>query len=237
MKLKLNFFRNIFSNAIIGVMLTFMLMLTYAGGVLNVFASSDCEPYYVGDLNSRNVSLMINIYWGSEFIEPILDILDEKGIKVTFFIGGLWASKESELVIKLFEHGHELGNHGFYHKDHKNLSLEKNQEEIYITHNLIKTLTGVEMNLFAPPSGSFSHTTLEVAKNLGYKTIMWTKDTIDWRDNDSNLSYSRAVKNAKGGDLILMHPSNATLLSLDNIIDFYVQKGFNLTTVSKNISL
>lgn len=237
MKIKLTLFRNIFSNAVIGVMLMFMLTLTYAGGVLNVFASSDCEPYYTGDLNSRNVSLMINVYWGSEYIDPILEILDEKGIKATFFIGGLWASKESELLIKIFEHGHEIGNHGFYHKEHKNLSLEKNQEEIYITHNLIKTLTGVEMNLFSPPSGSFSRTTLEVAKNLGYKTIMWTKDTVDWRDNDANLSFSRAVKNLHGGDLILMHPTKATVLSLGEIIDFYVQKGFNLTTVSKNISL
>lgn len=237
MKTKLTLFRNVFSNALIGAMLMFMLTLTYAGGVLNVFSSSDSEPYYTGNTSGANVSLMINVYWGSEFIEPILDILEEKNVKVTFFVGGLWTSKESELLIEIFNRGHELGNHGYFHKDHKNLSLEKNQEEIYVTHNLVKTLTGFEMNLFAPPSGSFSRTTLEVAKNLGYKTIMWTKDTVDWRDKDANLSYARAVKNPKGGDLILMHPTNATVLSLAKIIDFYAQKGFNLTTVSKNISL
>lgn len=237
MKIKLNLFRNLLSNILIGTMLVFMLSLTYAGGVLNVFASSYDEPYYNGDLKSANVSLMVNVYWGTEYILPMLDIFDEYDIKVTFFVGGLWASKESETLIEIFNRGHEIGNHGYYHKDHKNLSFEKNQEEIYVTHNLVKTLTGVEMNLFAPPSGSFSKTTLEVAKNLGYKTIMWSKDTIDWRDKDANLIYERAIKNAKGGDLILMHPTEATLQALSNIINFYLQKGFNLTSVSQNIYL
>ena len=218
-------------------MLVFMVTLTYVGGVLNVFSSSDDEPYYTGNTQSKQVSLMINVYWGTEFLVPMLDLLDEKDVKVTFFVGGLWVSKESEILMEMVRRGHEIGNHGFYHKDHKNLSLEKNQEEIYVTHQLVKTLTGIEMNLFAPPSGSFSRLTLQSAKNLGYKTIMWTKDTIDWRDKDSKVIYDRAVKNPKGGDLILMHPTKATLDTLDEIIDFYLQKGFNLTTVSKNISI
>lgn len=69
--------------------------------------------------------------------------------------------------------------------------------EIGLTHEIIKQLLGYEMTLFAPPSGSYGQNTLKVAQDMGYKTIMWSKDTIDWRDQDENLIYSRATKNAQ----------------------------------------
>ena len=131
--------------------------------------------------------------------------------------------------------GHEIGNHGYYHKDHDKISEEKNREEIYQTHEIVKALSGVEMNLFAPPSGAFNQTTLEVASEMGYVTIMWTKDTIDWRDKDTSLIYSRAIKNPQNGDLILMHPTKNTLEALPDIIDFYQSSNFNVTTVSETI--
>ena len=91
------------------------------------------------------------------------------------------------------------------------------------------------MNLFAPPSGSFSQNTLDVASELGYKTIMWSKDTIDWRDKDSNLVYTRATKSIKGGDLVLMHPTKHTLEALPQIIDYYNSINMKVVTVSENL--
>ena len=70
------------------------------------------------------------------------------------------------------------------------------------------------MNLFAPPSGSFNKSTLDACKELGYSVIMWSKDTIDWRDKDANLIYTRATNNISGGDFILAHPTEYTLKSL-----------------------
>ena len=64
---------------------------------------------------------------------------------------------------------------------------------------------------------------------------MWSKDTIDWRDQDEDLIYKRATKNLQNGDLILMHPTKATLKSLQNIITKIQTEGYNLTTVSQNI--
>jgi probable sporulation protein (polysaccharide deacetylase family) len=235
-KLSLSIFREIFANSIIVVMLVFLFSLTYAGGVMGVFATTTDTPIYYGNATKKQVSLMINVYWGTEYIRPMLDIFDEHNVKTTFFVGGLWVSKNNELLQEIFERGHEIGNHGFYHKDHKKLSLEQNQQEIYTTHQLVASIIGVQMNLFAPPSGSFSATTLQVAKDLGYKTIMWSKDTIDWRDQDQNLILQRATKKPSNGDLILMHPTKATVLALDQIIKFYEQNGFNLTTVSQNIA-
>jgi len=132
--------------------------------------------------------------------------------------------------------GHEIGNHGYFHKDHKTISYQNNVEEIENTDKIVAGLSGVKMTLFAPPSGSFSETTLEVADKLGYKVIMWSKDTIDWRDKDQNVLYKRATSSPENGDLILMHPKEHTLKVLPSIIEYYKSIGFSIVTVSENLS-
>ena len=92
-----------------------------------------------------------------------------------------------------------------------------------------------DIKLFAPPSGSFGQNTLKAAQSMGYKTIMWTKDTIDWRDQDENVLYQRAINKPKGGDLILMHPTLSTSKILGKVLAFYQKEGYNLTTVYENI--
>lgn len=193
--------------------------------------------YYSGDEKSNKITLMINVYWGTEYLDEMLQILEDNDVKTTFFVGGTWAVAESDMLKKIYDAGHEIGNHGYYHKDQGKLSAEKNYEEIINTHNLVKSLIGVEMDLFAPPSGSYNKKTVEIATELGYKTIMWTdgRDTIDWRDKDSEVIYNRAIKNCKGGDFVLMHPTEATKNALDRIIKTLKEKGFELCTVSENI--
>lgn len=216
-------------------MLGGLIALTTVQDLTNVFSGNDNQPYYIGNTANKNVTLMVNVYWGNEYLPGMLKTLADEGVKTTFFVGGVWASKYSDLLQAIYDGGHEIGNHGFFHKDHKNLNYENNQKEIYNTHKLVKELLGVEMTLFAPPSGAYGKTCLAVAGELGYKTIMWSKDTIDWRDKNRDIIYNRAVKNPKNGDLILMHPTEATAKALPDIIKFYKEQGFNLTTVSENI--
>lgn len=190
---------------------------------------------YNGNKEKNNISLMVNVYWGNEYLEPMLDIMDKYNVKCTFFVGGSWVSKNVDLLHKIYGKGHEIGSHGYNHCDHEKLTLEQNKEEIEITHSLVKVLLGVDMNLFAPPSGSYSENTLKVCKSMNYKTIMWSKDTIDWRDKNKNLIFQRATKNASNGDLILMHPTENTMLALEDIIVTLQNKNFNLCTVSENL--
>lgn len=235
-KNKANLFRNIFANCVIGFVLIGLFALTYAGGILNVTSSSQEEAIYQGNTESNNICLMINVYWGNEYIPKMLETLEENDVKTTFFIGGSWAEDYPEILKEIYDGGHEIANHAYSHPDLKEKSLQINKTEISKTTDIIKELLNVEMTLFAPPSGSYSETTLQVAKELGYTTIMWTRDTIDWRDQDSELIYSRAVKNAAGGDLILMHPTKETANALPDIIKTLKDQGFNLTTVSETIA-
>jgi peptidoglycan/xylan/chitin deacetylase (PgdA/CDA1 family) len=229
------FFIHIVSNFVIILVVGSILLVSISIDPTEFTSSEGYSAIYRGDPENNNISLMINVYWGTEFVEPMLDILEEKNATATFFVGGTWANSNSDILNQIYDNGHELGNHGYYHKDHTRITRERNREEINITHELVKALTTVEMDLFAPPSGAFSATTLEVAEDLGYKTIMWSKDTIDWRDNDSNLVYNRATNNPQNGDLILMHPTEHTLNAFEDIITFYQDNSFNVTTVSNTI--
>jgi len=229
-------FKSVITNLIIVIVLLTVFAFAYAGGTLNVFNSNaSARAIYQGNTNNKNVSLMINVYWGDEFIKPLLEIISEQNIKCTFFVGGIWALTNEDLLKEIINSGSELANHGYLHKNQDKISEQEIYDEINKTHQIIKNLTGIEMKLFAPPSGAYNDKTISIAKSLGYKTIMWTKDTIDWRDQDENLIYSRAIKNAQGGDLILMHPTGATLKAFPKIINYFKQNNFKITTVSETL--
>ncbi len=234
-KISEKFFRKYVVNISLCLMLIVIGSLTILGTTTSVFGNNSYSAYYHGNENNNNVSLMFNVYMGEQYIPDILNVLSENNVKVTFFVGGSWAIKHTELLEDILSQGHEIGNHGYWHKDHKILSIEKNMSEIGLTHEVIKQTLNYEMTLFAPPSGSYGQNTLKVAQDMGYKTIMWSKDTIDWRDQDTSLIVSRATKNPQNGDLILMHPTASTLSALPEIITFYTQSGYKLTTVSENI--
>ncbi len=225
-----------FINFLIVIMLVVVSTLAVLGVSLSTTSSVVNGVYYSGNTDSNKISLMINVYWGTEYLDGMLEILDKYDVKTTFFVGGTWAVKESDMLQKIYNAGHEIGNHGYSHKDQDKLNREQNKNEILTTHTLVNDLIGVNMDLFAPPSGAYNKTTIEVATELGYKTIMWTRDTIDWRDKDEEIIYSRAIKDAKGGDLILMHPTACTLLALERIIVSLQGEGFVLTTVSENLA-
>jgi len=236
-KKKGNFLRGIAVNAVLG----FVVLGIFAAALVPGFITTAYNPdgggaIYRGNPNNKNVALMFNVYWGTEYLDGILDVLDAENVKLTFFVGGSWAAKENDMLIKIKERGHELANHGYYHQDHKQIGETRNREEIYVTHKLVEEVAGVTMNLFAPPSGSFSKTTLSVAASLGYKVVMWSRDTIDWRDKDAEITYSRGVKNMKNGDLVLMHPTAHTLSALPRIIKTAKEQGFKVTTVTETIA-
>lgn len=224
----------IITNAIIVGFLAIFALISLPTSSLAT-ASANPNVIYQGNTSNNRVCFMINVYWGTEYIEDMLDVFDVYNVKTTFFIGGMWASKNVDLLKEISSRGHEMANHGYYHKDQDKLTKSQNEDEIMMTHKLIKANLGIDMNLFAPPSGAFDDEVVDVATSLNYKTIMWTRDTIDWRDKDSDLVYKRAIKNLKNGDLILMHPTNHTLDALSSILAYAQNNGFLPSTVSQVI--
>ena len=198
----------------------------------SVNTKTDSRVIYFGNTQNNNICFMVNIYQGNEYVENMLDVLDIYKVKTTFFIGGSWAIKNLDLVKEIYTRGHEIGNHGFYHKDQNNLDFNGNLTEIKMCHEVVSKNLGIEMTLFAPPSGAYNINTVDAATSLDYSTIMWTHDTIDWRDQDADLIYKRATKDLSNGDLILMHPTKKSVEAFANILSTAINNGFNPTTVS-----
>ena len=203
--------------------------------IIPIYSESKTSAIYNGNKQSKKISLMFNVYENTQVVNEIIEVLGEFNVKATFFIGGCWADDNGVTLERLVQNGHEIANHGYFHKDHKKLSYENNIKEITNTNTVISSLCNVTPTLFAPPSGSFSQNTLDACNHLGMSVIMWTKDTIDWRDKSEQLVYERATKNLTGGDLVLMHPKEHTLKALPRILEYVKSNGFIQCTVSENL--
>ncbi len=237
MKISYNLFSKYIANIAIAFAVILVGFLTYQGGVVGAFSSYNQNgAIYSGNVKNNAVSLMFNVYMGNEYVESILNTLKKCDVKATFFVGGTWVNKNEDCFMKIVESGNEIGSHGYWHKDHDKITDDEQINEIVMTEDLIEKICGIKMSLFAPPSGAFNKETINIATNLGYKTIMWSKDTIDWRDQDINLITKRATENVTAGDLILCHPTKATAESLDGIISKIKEKGLKITTVGENIT-
>lgn len=191
---------------------------------------------YTGNQQSNKVTLMINVYWGDEYLTEMLDTLKKNNLKTTFFVGGTWVNDNPTLAQRILDEGHEMGSHGTTHANMSKLDFNGNYKEIQTCHRIVETTLNHTMKLFAPPSGYYNNNTTQAAEALDYKTIMWTRDTIDWRDRSSDIIYSRAINNMKGGDFILMHPTKESSIALPRIIEYISRNNFKLTTISDNIS-
>ncbi|MBQ5930101.1 MAG: polysaccharide deacetylase family protein, partial [Clostridia bacterium] len=126
----------------------------------------ESNVYRSATQNARGVSLMFNVYWGTDEVYQILDILTEHEAKATFFIGGCWADDNVECLKAIYAQGHEIGNHGYFHKEHSKMSLAANQKEISDCNRFIKLALGIDCELFAPPSGAYGVDTITACKSL-----------------------------------------------------------------------
>ena len=182
------------------------------------------------------VSLMFNVYWGTQEVESILEVLAAYDAKATFFIGGSWADDNTACVRKIVEAGHEVGSHGYFHRDHTTLGYEGNVEEISRSVQFLELAAGVPVTLFAPPSGAYDEDTVNAAESLGLRTVMWSRDTIDWRDKDEETCYLRATEDLQAGELILMHPMEHTLAALPRILEYCKSHSLRPITVGENLA-
>ena len=214
------------------VVLSVSLVGFYSGSAATVDYENE-NLYSCGKKEIGAVGLTFNIYESSENVLKILDILDEYKAKATFFIGGSWADDNVDCVREIYSRGHELGSHGYFHKDHSNMSYEANLEEIRPSVKLLEMICLNKICLFAPPSGAYNESTLSACASLGLNVIMWSRDTVDWRDKDVNIIIERATKNLKSGEFILMHPKDQTVQALPEILKYISENGLKTAAISQ----
>ncbi|HHW06229.1 MAG TPA: polysaccharide deacetylase family protein [Clostridia bacterium] len=195
------------------------------------------QPIYRGNENEPKIALTFNVDWGEEYIPGILNVLDAYQAKATFFVTGRWAKKFPELTMEIAKRGHEIGNHGYSHPHPDKISKEKNQEEIKAAEKVILEIANVKTNLFAPPYGEHGAHVLQGAAELGYQTILWTVDTVDWDQGRTvEMIQTKVIDKAENGAIVLMHPTDRTLKALSTVLKALRDRGYECVTVSEVLS-
>lgn len=166
----------------------------------------------------------------------LLDILDQYGAKATFFLIGSKVSGQASVVRSIQARGHQLGNHSWSHPELNKVSAEQLASEIDQTNNAIKQAVGTKPNIIRPPYGAFNRAVLEQFRQRGMSAIVWSVDTRDWADRNSEIVCSRAVAGARNGAVILMHDIHQTSVNaVPCILNSLKQQGYSFVTVQNLI--
>lgn len=195
-------------------------------------------PIYCVNTDKKQISISFDAAWGNEDTRQILDILKENNVKATFFMTGEWIEKYPEDVKAIASEGHDLGNHSMTHQQMSTLSKEKCLEELQKPHDLVKELTGTEMILFRPPYGDYNNNLIDTAASLGYHTIQWDVDSLDWKDYGVSSIIDTVCNHSHlgNGSIILMHNgAQYTAEALDTLIKNLIDKGYKFVPISKLI--
>ncbi len=190
-------------------------------------------PMYKGNPEKPMVSFIINVAWGNEYLSGMLATLKKHRVKATFFLEGRWAQKYPELAKMISDAGHEVGNHSYTHPNMQNLTSSQIRQEIVKTNEVIEATTGKQGFWFAPPSGSFKNEVVQIAAEEKMRTVMWSVDTIDWQKPTPDVLINRVMSKIHNGAIILMHPTESTEKSLEQLIVQIKEKNLHINTISE----
>jgi probable sporulation protein (polysaccharide deacetylase family) len=196
-------------------------------------ADLPAAPIYKGNPEKPMVTMLVNVAWGNEHLPVILSTMKKHGVHSTFFLDGTWVKKNPTLAKMISEEGHEIGNHAYTHPDLKKLTNARITEELKNTNEVIKATIAKTPKWFAPPSGSFRNDVVQIAAEMEMKTILWSVDTVDWRNPNTSDMVDRVLGKVHPGAMILMHPTRPTAEGLEFLIKGIKQKGYSIGTVSE----
>ncbi len=195
-------------------------------------------PLYQGNSAKRQVSFLVNVAWGEEYMQEMLDIMKKHNIKSTFFFTGKWVEKNPEIVKDIVSRGHEAANHGY--RDTvlmSQLSAEEIKTDIVKTNSLIKKITGEErVRFFSSHCGEITRDILNTTAGLKMRTVMWSLDTVDWMLPGAKIMADKIIKGAHNGATVLMHPTEQTPEALEIIIQGLEEQGYEIVTLSELIN-
>ncbi|OGF45418.1 MAG: hypothetical protein A2452_02295 [Candidatus Firestonebacteria bacterium RIFOXYC2_FULL_39_67] len=169
-----------------------------------------------------------------EFTLKLLEILDKNDVKATFFVVGKQIKKYPEFLREIQKRGHEIGNHTFNHPLLTTLDRTGVINELELNKIEIKKETGMEVNIFRPPSGRYDEKVLEAALSKGFIPVLWSVSGSDYGSTDPKVVMNNVLSAVRNGDIILLHSGvEATLKALPEIIAEIKKRCFEFKTVTQ----
>ncbi len=193
-------------------------------------------PIFYVKKHAPDVCLTFDISWGEKTLPLVLKVLEEQQTPATFFLSGPWAIRHPEAVREIYARGHEIASHGDRHLNLSQYPKEVVRENISKAHRDLLSVVDRVVPFFRPPNGDYDDLVIDTAKELGFETVIWSVDSLDWKNPGPDYMIDRVLKRSFPGAIILCHASDSSHeihFALPGIISGLRKKGYRLVTLSQ----
>lgn len=197
------------------------------------------DAAYIGDTTKQTIYLTFDSGYENGCTGKILDVLKKHNAKAAFFLVGNYIEKNADLVRRMVDEGHIVGNHTMHHYDMSKIGDKDTfSRELGDLEALFKEVTGKELSKFyRPPQGIYSEDNLKMAQELGYKTVFWSLAYVDWNQDSQpskEQAFSKLLPRIHNGAVVLLHSTSQTNAEiLDELLTKWEQQGYSFGTVEE----
>lgn len=192
------------------------------------------DAYYADDTEEKVLYLTFDAGYENGNTEPILDALKKHGVSATFFVVGTYIESEPDLIRRMVEEGHTVGNHTWHHPDMSQIATKDSfRQELEAVEDAYRETTGQEMTkYYRPPQGKYSETNLQMAQELGYKTFFWSLAYVDWYQDDQPTreeAFDKLLGRIHPGAIVLLHSTSSTNAEImDELLTKWEEMGYTI---------
>ena len=191
----------------------------------------------MGNKEDKSIYLTFDCGYEAGYTAKILDVLKEKNVQGTFFISAHYLNTASDLVERMINEGHIVGNHTVNHKSMPELSDDEINSELMKLNQSLYEKFGYEMRYMRPPKGEFSERTLSITESLGFKTVMWSFAYVDWNEDNQpsqDEALNKILSNLHNGEVMLLHATSKTNSEImGQIIEGAQNQGFEFKSLEE----
>jgi peptidoglycan-N-acetylmuramic acid deacetylase len=196
---------------------------------------------YLGDTTQKVIYLTFDEGYENGYTPKILDVLRDNGVKAVFFITGPYLKQNEDLVRRMVEEGHIVGNHTLHHPSLPTISDRQIEEEVLGLDRVFHEKFGKNMKYLRPPRGEYSERTLAITQKLGYCNLFWSFAYDDWykdKVRGADYAYDIVMRNLHNGAILLLHAvSRDNAYALDSIIKGARERGYTIGNINEITSL
>lgn len=195
------------------------------------------DAAYLGDTTQKVLYLTFDAGYENGCTEQILDTLKAHRVSAAFFLVGNYIERNADLVRRMAEEGHLVGNHTLHHYDMSRIgNTQAFRKELQGLEDLFRETTGQELpKYYRPPQGIYSEENLTMAKELGYRTVFWSLAYVDWKNDDQpdpDASLSKLLRRTHNGAVVLLHSTSRTNAKiLDALLTGWEKAGYRFGTL------
>ena len=197
------------------------------------------DAFYADDTDEKVMYLTFDAGYENGYTENILDVLKKHDVKAAFFLVGNYIETSPEIVKRMVEEGHLVGNHTYTHPDMSSIStVESFEKELKQLEDKYQEVTGKRMKkYYRPPQGKYSESNLKMASDMGYKTVFWSLAYVDWYESDQPTkeeAFEKLIPRAHPGAIVLLHSTSRTNSEiLDELLTRWEDMGYEFRSVEE----